>query len=144
MALARGFNRIYTNMFLRSLKAKSELKLQQFPGLFSRQNMMAARDLYQFDNVVTAPLHGFKDTDEYWSKASSKPRLGTIRVPTLILNARNDPFQPSAAWPLHADLPASVTFLTPDQGGHVGFRDVDAKREDWLSGRVLDFFKMGF
>jgi predicted alpha/beta-fold hydrolase len=142
-ALAQGFNRIYTSMFLRSLKAKSNRKLQQFPGLFDRQRMMAARDLYQFDNVVTAPLHGFKDTDDYWARASSKPKLGAIKVPTLIVNARNDPFQPAAAWPLQTELSASVTFMTPEQGGHVGFLDVKAKREDWLSARTLEFFRMG-
>jgi predicted alpha/beta-fold hydrolase len=142
-ALARGFNLVYTQMFLRSLKTKSARKLEQYPGLFDRRRMLEARNLYEFDNIVTAPLHGFKNTDEYWSKASSKPRLGRVATPTLIINARNDPFQPATAWPLQSDLSQSITFMTPEQGGHVGFLSAGRKTEDWLSARVLQFFRRG-
>ncbi len=142
-ALGRGFNRVYTNMFLRSLKVKSAAKLRQHPGLFDMARMRSARNLWEFDNVVTAPLHGFRDTNDYWSRASSKPMLGSITVPTLILNAKNDPFQPYAAWPLRTQLSASITFETPDEGGHVGFRTWRGNREDWLSARVLEFFGKG-
>ncbi len=119
-AIDSGFNRIvYASMFLRTMKAKALVKLGQFPGLFDRQRMLGARTLYEFDNVVTAPLHGFRDTDDYWSRASAKPHLARIRVPTLALNARNDPFVPQASLPPRGT--AYVTLWQPAHGGHVGF-----------------------
>ena len=119
-ALGRGFNRlVYTGMFLRTMKAKALAKLEQHPGLFPREQMLAARTLYEFDNVFTAPLHGFRDTDEYWARASAKPHLARIRVPTLALNARNDPFVPASSLP--RDGGAHVTLWQPAHGGHVGF-----------------------
>ena len=69
-AIGRGFNRqVYTRMFLRTMKAKALAKLAQHPGLFDRERLRAARTLYEFDNVFTAPLHGFRDTDDYWARA---------------------------------------------------------------------------
>ena len=121
-AIGRGFNRlVYTRMFLGSMVPKALKKLDQHPGLFSRSDLLAARDLYAFDNIVTAPLHGFKDTDDYWTRASAKPHLGAIRVPALALNAINDPFIPAWSLPQPADVSGSVTLWQPAQGGHVGF-----------------------
>ena len=95
-AIGRGFNRqVYTRMFLRTMKAKALRKWQQHPGLFDRERLRAARTLYEFDNLFTAPLHGFRDTDDYWLRASAKPHLHRIRIPALLLNARNDPFVPA-------------------------------------------------
>ncbi len=121
-AIGRGFNRlVYTRMFLSSMVPKALQKLDQHPGLFSRDALLAARDLYQFDNVVTAPLHGFKNTEDYWSRASAKPHLHKIAVPALALNARNDPFIPVWSLPTAQDVSASVTLWQPREGGHVGF-----------------------
>ncbi len=121
-AIGRGFNRqVYTRMFLASMVPNALRKLEQHPGLFDRKAMLAARDLYQFDNLFTAPLHGFRDTNDYWTRASAKPVLRQIRVPTLALNARNDPFVPAQSLPTQADVSASVTLWQPQQGGHVGF-----------------------
>jgi predicted alpha/beta-fold hydrolase len=123
-AIGRGLNRqIYTRMFLHSMKPKALAKLAQHPGLFDRQRLMAARDLYEFDNVFTAPLHGFKNTDDYWSKASAKPLMQNIRVPALALNALNDPFVPACSLPTISDVSKSVTLWQPKQGGHVGFAE---------------------
>jgi uncharacterized protein len=125
-AIGRGFNaQVYTRMFLRSLKPKALRKLAQHPGLFDREAMLAARNLYEFDNVVTAPLHGFRDTDDYWARASAKPHLARIRIPVLVLNALNDPFVPASSLP-RGDAPGTrvgpwVTLLQPAHGGHVGF-----------------------
>ena len=120
--IGRGFNRlVYTRMFLRSMVPKALQKLDQHPGLFSRSDLLAARDLYAFDNIVTAPLHGFKDTDDYWKRASAKPHMGCIVVPALALNAINDPFIPAWSLPQPADVSGSVTLWQPAQGGHVGF-----------------------
>jgi predicted alpha/beta-fold hydrolase len=121
-AIGEGFNRqVYTRMFLGSMVPKALQKLDQHPGLFSRQALLAARDLHAFDNIVTAPLHGFKDTEDYWARASAKPHLARIQVPALALNARNDPFVPGWSLPALRDISSSVTLWQPDQGGHVGF-----------------------
>ena len=122
MAIGKGLNRqIYTRMFLHSMKPKALAKWAQHPGLFDKERLMAARDLYEFDNVFTAPLHGFKDTDDYWSKASAKPLMKNILMPALALNARNDPFVPASSLPQQSDVSTSVTLWQPEQGGHVGF-----------------------
>jgi predicted alpha/beta-fold hydrolase len=141
-SLSSGFNMLYTRMFLRSLKPKCLAKLERFPGLFDRAALLAARDLYEFDNVVTAPLHGFRDTDDYWHRASAKHILGDITVPTLVLNARNDPFLPGIHLPTEAS--PAVTLEYPAAGGHVGFA-VGALpgRLDWLPQRLLHFFEHG-
>jgi len=123
-AIGRGFNRqVYTRMFLRSMKPKALRKLDQHPGLFSRERLIAARDLYDFDDVFTAPLHGFKGTDDYWSRGSAKPHLQRIRIPALVLNARNDPFVPARCLPHAAQVGPCVTLWQPAHGGHVGFPD---------------------
>lgn len=121
-AIGRGFNRLtYTRMFLRSMKPKALLKLAQHPRLFSRERLLAARDLYDFDNVFTAPLHGFRNTDDYWARGSAKPHLHQIRVPALVLNARNDPFIPAASLPRAHEVGRHVRLWQPAHGGHVGF-----------------------
>ena len=121
-AIGRGFNRqVYTRMFLRSMVPKALQKLDQHPGLFNRSDLLAARDLYAFDNIVTAPLHGFEDTDDYWKRASAKPHMTNIAVPALALNALNDPFIPAWSLPTPGDVSGSVTLWQPAHGGHVGF-----------------------
>jgi uncharacterized protein len=138
-SLSSGFNMLYTRMFLRSLKPKCIAKLEDFPGLYDRDSVLAARNLYEFDNVVTAPLHGFRNTEDYWDCASAKHVLGDITVPTLVLNARNDPFLPGIHLPTKAAL--SVVLEYPDTGGHVGFAvGAPPGRLDWLPRRILHFF----
>lgn len=121
-AISRGFSRqVYTRMFLRSMKPKALAKLQQHPGLFDRSRLLAARDLYEFDNLFTAPLHGFKDTEDYWARASAKPHLARLRIPALVLNARNDPFVPAECLPSAGEVGEYVRLWQPEAGGHVGF-----------------------
>jgi uncharacterized protein len=121
-AIGRGFNRLsYTRMFLATMKPRALAKLDQHPGLFSRERMLAARDLYAFDNIFTAPLHGFTDTEDYWARCSSQPHLHTIRIPALVVHARNDPFVPAASLPRQSDVGSHVTLWQPEHGGHVGF-----------------------
>ena len=104
------------------MKPRALRKWDQHPGLFDRDTLLAARDLYEFDNVFTAPLHGFKDTADYWQRASAKPHLHRIRVPALALNARNDPFMPAHSLPVAADVQNPwLTLWQPAHGGHVGF-----------------------
>jgi hypothetical protein len=121
-AIGRGFNRwVYTRRFLRTMVPKALAKLAQHPGLFDRERLLAARDLYQFDDVFTAPLHGFAGTDDYWTRASAKPHLARIRIPALVLNARNDPFVPADSLPAAGEVGRSVTLWQSAHGGHVGF-----------------------
>ncbi|MEJ8851749.1 YheT family hydrolase [Variovorax rhizosphaerae] len=121
-AIGRGFNKlVYTRMFLSTMKPKALAKLEQHPGLFDREALMAARDLYTFDNVFTAPLHGFKDTEDYWRRGSAKPHLSTIRIPALVVNAANDPFVPADSLPRPGEVGDKVTLWQPAHGGHVGF-----------------------
>ncbi len=137
-ALSSGFNLVYTRNFLRTLKPKCLAKLEQFPGLFDRERMLAARDLYEFDNVVTAPLHGYRDAPDYWHRASAKHVLNDIHVPTLVLNARNDPFLPAQHLPTRAA--EAVTLEYPDEGGHVGFATGRLPGSlDWLPRRIVNF-----
>jgi uncharacterized protein len=141
-ALSRGLNRMYTRHFLQTLKPKCLRKLDQFPGLFDRENMLSARNLYEFDNVVTAPLHGYRDTDDYWDRASARHVLSDITVPTLVLNARNDPFLPAHHLPLAASR--HVTLDYPRHGGHVGFAVGGLPgRLNWLPQRLLGFLESG-
>ncbi len=121
-AIGRGFNRlVYTRMFLKSMVPKALQKLEQHPGLFDRDRLLAARDLYTFDNIFTAPVHGFKDTDDYWLRASAKPHLHRIAVPALVLNAHNDPFIPASSLPRADSVGPHVALWQPAEGGHVGF-----------------------
>ena len=106
--------------------------------------MLAARTLREFDDIVTAPLHGYRDTDDYWTRASSKPLLRDIAVPTLMINARNDPFLPAQYLPTPQEVSSYVQLETPDEGGHVGF--VSGRfpgNIEWLTQRVLQFFAAG-
>ena len=121
-AIGRGFNRqVYTHMFLRTMKPKALAKWAQHPGLFDRAALQAARDLYAFDQHFTAPLHGFRSTEDYWARASAKPHLRRIRIPALLMNALNDPFVPAASLPRPHDVSPLVTLWQPRHGGHVGF-----------------------
>jgi len=121
-AIGRGFNRlVYTRMFLRTMVPKALGKLAQHPGLFDRERLLAARDLYDFDNAFTAPLHGFANTEDYWRRGSAKPHLHRIRIPALVLNARNDPFVPADCLPAPHEVGDRVTLWQPAHGGHVGF-----------------------
>lgn len=138
-SLSSGINMLYTRMFLKTLKPKCLRKLEQFPGLFDSNRLLEAKNLYEFDNVVTAPLHGYLDTDDYWHRASAKHVLNDITIPTLVLNAKNDPFLPGRYLPLKAAKCVQLDY--PDRGGHVGF--VSGKipgQLDWLPQKILHFF----
>ncbi|MDT8990678.1 alpha/beta fold hydrolase [Curvibacter sp. APW13] len=118
----RGFNRqVYVRNFLRTMQPRALAKHRQYPNLFDIDAVMRARTLREFDNAFTAPLHGFRDTEDYWHRASSIHALNRIRIPTLIINARNDPFVPAHSLPTASQVSASVCLFQPHHGGHVGF-----------------------
>jgi len=140
--LAKGFNRIYTQHFLSTLKAISAARLRQYPGLFDETRMRAAINFYQFDDAVTAPVHGFAGADDYWARSSAKPWLQSIAVPALVINPRNDPFLPARHLPKPADVAPGVRLEQPATGGHVGFVSGPFPGNlDWLPQRLLHFFR---
>jgi predicted alpha/beta-fold hydrolase len=141
-ALGRGISRLYARHFLGTLKVMALAKLERFPDLYDAALVRRARSLREFDNLVTAPLHGFRDTDDYWTRASAKPHLKGIRVPTLVLNARDDPFLPAEALPASAEVSKAVRLEFPDRGGHVGFVSAPFPGHiEWLPQRLLHFFE---
>lgn len=142
-ALEQGFCKLYTKMFLKTMKRKSLEKLAIHPGIFRAEIAKAATTLREFDNEVTAPLHGFRDTDDYWTRASAKPVLGNVRVPSLVLNAMNDPFLPAIALPSAAQVSRDVHLEYPRHGGHVGFLQGFPGNGRWMSQRVMQFLEFG-
>lgn len=140
-ALDQGFSRVYTARFLKTLKAKALAKLERFPGLYDRAALLEVDSIKGFDSLVTAPLHGYRDADDYWARAASKPGLKAIAVPTLIINARNDPFMPGDVLPTPEQVSPLVTLDFPESGGHVGFvTGPFPGASGWLPGRLLDYF----
>lgn len=144
-ALDQGFNRdVYTARFLVTLKAKALRKARQFPGTLDADAIAAATSFREFDTLVTARLHGYIDADDYWRRAAAKPVLPMISVPTLVINAKNDPFLPASALPSPAEVSSAVTLEQPDTGGHVAFPSGPFPGNiDWLPTRLLTFFSTG-
>ncbi|HXF80142.1 MAG TPA: hydrolase [Usitatibacter sp.] len=141
-ALGRGFGLVYAHHFLGTLRKTALAKLEQHPGLFDAGAVRRARTLRDFDNVVTAPLHGFRDTDDYWTRASAKPWLKAIAVPTLLVNARDDPFLPESALPTEREVSPAVKLEFPREGGHVGFVSGPFPGNiDWLPRRIFQFLE---
>ena len=144
IAIGQGLNVIYTRYFLRSLKPKARAMARRFPGLLDARRIARVRSMWDFDETVTAPLHGFAGADDYRTRASSMPWLARVALPTLVLNARNDPFVPGASLPTAAQVSTAVVLEQPAHGGHVGFMTGPAPgRLDWLPQRVLAFFDHG-
>jgi hypothetical protein len=143
-ALSRGFNMSYTRMFLSTLRAKTLAKIERFPGLARPEVIRRARDLYEYDNEYTAPVHGFRSTEDYWLRASGKPWLAAVKVPHLVLNARNDPFVPVASLPLAQEVSSSVYLEQPEDGGHIGFAGASSRHgAHFIAGRLYEFFTRG-
>jgi predicted alpha/beta-fold hydrolase len=143
-ALSRGFNLLYTQMFLTTLKPKVLQKIERFGRFADPQRVRQARDLYDYDNAYTAPVHGFRNTDDYWARASGKPWLAAVTVPHLVLNAQNDPFVPAASLPRTQDVSGRVQLEQPLDGGHLGFaQGAPPGHLHWLPQRLYDWFTRG-
>jgi len=139
-ALDRGLNRIYARNFLKTLVPRALEKLQRFPGFCSEEQLRGVGTIHDFDDLVTAPLHGFAGVMDYWSRASSKPWLREIALPTLVLHARNDPFVPGASLPGPSEVSAAVALEQPATGGHVGFVSGGFPGSlDWFTSRLLNY-----
>jgi len=137
--LERSNNQFYLNRFLKKLRVKMENKSFLFPNQISINGFEKIKSFRAFDDRYTAPLHGFDDADDFYAKASCGPHLSAIRIPTLLVNALNDPFLPAACYPF--ELAGSHDFIhleTPAQGGHVGF-SLWGRNENWMEVRAFDF-----
>lgn len=136
--------KLYSRRFLKTMKAKVAEKARRFPGNIDVLRLAQIRTLREFDDLYTAPMHGYKNALDYWTRASSKPLLHRIALPTLVLNARNDPFVPGPSLPDSYDCSDQVLLHQPAEGGHVGF--VTGRFPgtlSWLSMRIARFFESG-
>ncbi len=119
--MSKGVNVFYENMFLKTLLKKLEEKARRFPDVIDMEKVRACRSMYDFDDIYTSRIHGFRSAMDYWTRCSGKPVLPGVRVPLLLLNAKNDPFFAAWALPAEKDVSGFVTMDYPDEGGHIGF-----------------------
>ena len=141
--LDRGFNRrMYTATFLATMKAKLDKKAHLYGNVLDLAAALRAKTFAEYDRLVTAPLHGFADEQDYWDRSSSAQFLPGIRRPTLLINALNDPFMPACALPRAAVAKSrwlEAAFVK--QGGHVGFLEGFGGRHSWAEARALAFLR---
>lgn len=134
----RSANALYRQRFLRSLHRKAAAKAHLFPRQVPQLDQSAIRTVRAFDDAFTAPLHGFSDAADYYARCSALPLLENLRLPTLLLNALDDPLLDAASFP---DLPSHphLVIETPAHGGHVAFLDPDHPLRSWTEKRVPEF-----
>jgi len=138
-ALSLPGNKIYANRFLKKLGAKIKQKEKLFPGQISYEGYEKITHFTDFDNRYTAPLHGFTDAYDFYARASVKPLLKNIRVPSLLVQAINDPFLLEDCMGYDEAAANNHLFLeTPDQGGHCGFM-LPGNAFSWAELRALEF-----
>lgn len=134
-----GFNKIYTKNFLKTLKVKVKLKEGQIREVgFEPNDIYLCKNLNQFDNIFTGPLHGYKDAEDYYTRASSKQFISKIEIPTLLVNASDDPFLTETCFP-HEITNKNFTFERTKFGGHVGFGHFRPYAPIWSEQRALTF-----
>lgn len=140
--LDSGWNKqLYTRDFLYGMRRKVLAKISTHGLDLNPRLVRTASTFREFDNLYTAPFHGFADAEDYWTRSSAKPWLKQIRVSTLMINARNDPFFPGDALPGRAEVSDAVTLEYPESGGHVGFVSGNFPGDlTWLPRRILRFF----
>jgi predicted alpha/beta-fold hydrolase len=137
--LTRRENRLYTHRFLQTLLEKVTEKSARYPMDITPSMMTSIRSLYDFDNVITGPLHGFKDAEDYYERNSSLYFLADIQVPTLIVNAKNDPFLSQECLPERIDSDF-VQIELPESGGHCGFYPKNYRGQTWAEQRAAAWF----
>ncbi len=141
-AMSRGAGRVYSRFFLRTLKPKALEKARQFPGLLDADAVRRARTWAEYDDAATAPLHGFGSAEDYWRQSSSVSFLDRIRRPTLLINAKDDPFIPASCLPVEqVERSKWLQFEVTQRGGHVGFvaGAVPWRPYHWAEQRAVDF-----
>lgn len=133
-------NRIYMRRFMNFLRPKVREKIERFPELIKDHGLDDMKTFAQFDDAYTAPIHGFKNAAEYWEQCSCQTRLDTIHIPTLLINALDDPFLTPSCFPHEpADRNPKFHLETPRYGGHCGFLQFNKDNEYWSESRSVEF-----
>jgi predicted alpha/beta-fold hydrolase len=139
LELSEKGNGFYRKRFLKKLSAKIRQKAVQYPDLVNADGVEEIDSFYEFESKFTAPIHGFKDADDFYHQASAKNYLKNISVPTLIVNAANDPMFSSASYPIEEVRNLDNVFLEmPKYGGHVGFAK-SSLSINWMEDRAMEF-----
>ena len=140
--LSTGINKTYGSHFLRTLKTKAIRKIKDHNLSIEIQSIRECTTLKQFDNYFTAPMHGYTDVNDYWSRASSEPFLSSIKTPTMIIHAENDPFLPGNKLKTLTQNNGNIMLNLTTQGGHVGYTsDPFPGHIDWLPKQITKYFK---
>lgn len=134
-------NKIYMKRFLRTLHQKVKDKMVLFPDQIDDRGFDQIKNFKDFDDRYTAPLHGFKSAEDYWTKCSCGPLLGRIRVPSLIVNAEDDPFLGASCYPYEQRINTNIHLDVPKYGGHVGFMNRSINGKYWSESRAIDFIQ---
>ncbi len=137
--LRQGFSRVYERVLLNSLIRRLRHKSRHRPMPLDTKGLSANMGFHAFDECVTAPLHGFRDADDYYRHCSSRQYLHGVRRPALIIQARDDPFLPPEAIPSAEELADSIRLELAEHGGHVGFYSL--RERDWLAHRIGRFLQ---
>jgi len=133
----RPGNQIYLRRFMKSLAAKVEAKAKRFPTEIDATGVRDVRSFSIFDDRYTARIHGFRDAEDYWSQSSAIGYLNRISIPTLLLNAKDDPFLSLESFPYtEGRQNPCLSLETPDSGGHLGFLDAQGF---WIERRIPEF-----
>jgi predicted alpha/beta-fold hydrolase len=141
LTLARSSNKIYMKRFLKKLHKKIKVKMDMFPGQIDDNGYNDIKSFHHFDDRYTAPIHGFEDAKDYYNKCSSVFHLNKIEVPTLIVNAGNDPFLSDECYPIKkCEENRNLTLKIPQHGGHVGF-PILGNDYYWSELRVIKFLQ---
>lgn len=129
----------YRNRFMGKLKKKLTEKSKFFPAQFDTAKLNALRTFEEFNNSITAPLHGFADSADFYKQSECLPWLEKISVPTLLVNAANDPLLSPECYPVEIAARSEKLFLEiPKRGGHVGFA-LAGREENWMEVRAWEF-----
>ncbi len=141
---AQKISRIYTQRFLRTLGKKLEQKQQMYPDQLDLSGYSLQWSFPEFDDRYTAPIHGFKNAEDYYARVSSKQFLKNIRIPTLLVNAKNDPFLSPSCYPIQeAEANPNFYLEMPEQGGHVGFAVGFRRKRNYAEERAVQFLLEG-
>lgn len=140
--LAKFESKIYMNRFMKSLKHKVLEKAKAYPDQLSTKELDGMSNFAAFDEFYTAPLHGFKDAEEYWRKNSSRFFIPDIQLPTLLVSAANDPFLTKECYPVEDAKKIKHFYLEiPDHGGHCGFAQFGRNQFYWSEDRCVEFIQ---
>lgn len=135
-------NVIYRKRFLARLKNKLRAKIDVFPEKISIEGIEKIKTLQDYDNYYTAPAHGFNDAMDYWKKCSSVNKLSNIQIPTLLLNAQDDPFLTASCFPIKfAKNHPYFDLKMPKHGGHVGFYQKNEENILWHEKQIISFLE---